>query len=98
VVEVVVVVVVVPFVLASFPLASTAFPDASPGILASSELAFHSSCLPFAVASASERQPQGLSQPVEDSMENIYICLRSPISLRGLRCRIPSCEIRLVFL
>ena len=55
--EVVVVVASAPFVLASSPLASPAFPDASPGVLASSELAFHSSCLP----SASKRQPLDLS-------------------------------------
>jgi hypothetical protein len=61
VVEIVVVVAAVPFLLASPPLASLAFPDASPGVLASSELAFHSSCLPSAVASASERQPLDLS-------------------------------------
>jgi hypothetical protein len=31
--------------------------------------------------------------------ENIYVfCLRSPISLGNLRCRIPRCEILLVFL
>jgi hypothetical protein len=61
VVEVVVVVVVFPVVLASSPLASPAFPDASPSILASLEHAFHSSCLPYAVASASEQQPLDLS-------------------------------------
>jgi hypothetical protein len=52
-VELVVVVVVV----AAFP----AITDAFPGVLASFELAFHSSCLPSAVASASERQPLDLS-------------------------------------
>ena len=56
-VEVVVVVAAFPVVLASSPLASPAFPDASPGVLASFEPAFHSSCLPFAIASAFERQP-----------------------------------------
>ena len=55
------VVVVVPFSLASSPLASPAFPAASPSVLASSELAFHSSCLPSAVAFASKRQPPDLS-------------------------------------
>jgi hypothetical protein len=67
VVEVVVVVAVVPIILASSPLVSHAFPDISPGVLASFELAFHSSCLPSSIASASERQPLDLSQPVEDS-------------------------------
>jgi hypothetical protein len=62
--EVVVVVVAFPVVLASFP---PAFPDASPSILVSFELAFHSLCLSSAVASASERQPLDLSQPLEDS-------------------------------
>jgi hypothetical protein len=61
VVEVVVVVAAIPIVLASSPLASPAFPNASPGVLASSELAFHSSCLPSAVAFASKRQPPYLS-------------------------------------
>jgi hypothetical protein len=40
VVEVVVVVAAFPVILASILLASPAFPDASPGVLASSELAF----------------------------------------------------------
>jgi hypothetical protein len=61
VVEVVVVVVAFPVVLASFPPASPTFPDASPSILASFELAFHSLCLPSAVASTSKRQPLDLS-------------------------------------
>jgi hypothetical protein len=56
-----VVVAAIPIVLASSPLASPAFPNASPGVLASSELAFHSSCLPSAVAFASKRQPPYLS-------------------------------------
>jgi hypothetical protein len=60
-VEVVVVVVAFPVILASFLLASPAFPDASPSILASFELAFHSSCLSSVVASVSERQPLDLS-------------------------------------
>jgi hypothetical protein len=54
-VEVVVVVVAVPTVLASFL-------DAFPIILASSDFAFHSSCLPFAIVSISERQPLGPSR------------------------------------
>jgi hypothetical protein len=70
VVEVVVVVAAVPIVLASSLLASPAVPDTSPGILASSELAFHSSCLLSAVAATSERQPLDLSQPVEGLVEN----------------------------
>jgi hypothetical protein len=55
-------------VLAAFPivLASSldtflVVLDASPSVLASSELAFLSSCLPSVVASASERQPMDLS-------------------------------------
>jgi hypothetical protein len=60
-------------VLASSPLPSSAFPDASPGVLTSFELAFHSSCLPSAVASASERQPLDLSQPVEDSEDSFLV-------------------------
>jgi hypothetical protein len=47
--------------LASYPLASPAFPDASPGVLASSKLAFHSSSLPSVVASAFEQQPPNMS-------------------------------------
>jgi hypothetical protein len=70
VVEALVVVVVAPFALASFPLVSHAFPDASPGILASFELACHSLCLPSVVASASERQPLDLSEPVEVSEDS----------------------------
>jgi hypothetical protein len=64
--EVVVVVDVVATVLASSPLASHAFHDASPSVLVSSELTFHSLSLPSVVASTSERQPLDLSQPVED--------------------------------
>lgn len=63
----------VAIVLASSPLASPAFPDTSLGVLASSELAFHSSCFPPAVASASERQPLDLSQPVEDSEDSFRV-------------------------
>jgi hypothetical protein len=59
--EVVVVVASTPFVLASSPLASPAFPNVSLGVLASFEPTSHSSCLPSAVASASERQPLDLS-------------------------------------
>jgi hypothetical protein len=70
VVEVVVVVTVAPITLASSPDAFLAFPDASSSILVSSELAFHSPCVPSTVASASERQPLDLSQLVEDSVEN----------------------------
>jgi hypothetical protein len=66
VVEVVVVVVVFPAILASSLDASPAVPDASPGVLASSEFAFRSSYLPFVVVSVSVRQPLDLSQPVED--------------------------------
>ena len=71
------VVAVVATVLASSPLASHAFhdasptfPDASPGVLASFEPACHSLCLASAIASASERQPLDLSQPVEDSEDS----------------------------
>ena len=55
--EVVVVVAIAPTTLASSPDTFPAFPDASHGVLVSSELAFHSSCLP----SASKRQPLDLS-------------------------------------
>jgi hypothetical protein len=44
-----------------------------PGVLASSELAFHSSCSPSAVASASEQQPLDLFQPVEDSEDSFLV-------------------------
>ena len=60
-------------VLASSPLVSPAFPDTSPSVLASSELAFHSSSLPSVVASSSERQPLDLSQPVEDSEDSFLV-------------------------
>ena len=51
------VVVAVPTVLASFLNASPTVPNTFPCVLASSEFVFRSSCLPFAIASASERQP-----------------------------------------
>ena len=70
VVEVVRVVAVVPTILASSLDAFPAVPAASPGVLPSSEPPFHSSCLPSAAASASERQPLDLSQPVEDSEDS----------------------------
>jgi hypothetical protein len=73
VVDVVVVVAIVATVLASSLLASPAFPYASPGVLASSELAFHSSNLPSVVASASKRQPLDLSQPMEDSEDSFLV-------------------------
>jgi hypothetical protein len=72
-VEVVVVVAVVPTVLASSLDAFPVVPDASLGVHASSELIFRSSCLPFAAASASERQPQKLSRPVEDSEDSFLV-------------------------
>jgi hypothetical protein len=59
--EVVVVVDVVPIALISSSVAFPAVPDASPGVLATSKLAFQSLCLPSAVAAASERQLLGLS-------------------------------------
>jgi hypothetical protein len=65
-----VVVVVAPIALASYPDAFPAFPDTSPGVLVSSDLASHSSCLSSTIASLSERQPLDLSQAVEDSVEN----------------------------
>ena len=68
-----VVVVVAPIALASFPVACPAFPDASPGILASSELAFHPLCLPSVVASTFERQPLDLSSLVEDSEHSFLV-------------------------
>jgi hypothetical protein len=70
VVEVVVVVVVAPIALASSPDTFPTFPDTSPGVLISSDLASHSSCLSSVVPSLSERQPLDLSQAVEDSVEN----------------------------
>jgi hypothetical protein len=73
VVEVVVVVAAFPVFLASSSLASSAFPDTSLGVLASFEPASHSSCLPSAVASASERQPLDLSQPVEDWEDSFLV-------------------------
>jgi hypothetical protein len=69
----VVVVAAVPIVLASSPLSSLAFPNASLGVLVSSELAFHSSCLPFAIASTSERQPLDLSHPLEDLEDSFLV-------------------------
>ena len=62
-----------PAFLASSLLASPAFPNTSPSVLASSELAFHSSSLPSVVASSSERQPLDLSQPVEDSEDSFLV-------------------------
>jgi hypothetical protein len=53
----VVVVVAVPTVFTLFFDASPVVPDASPGVLASSDFAFRASCWPFAIVSASERQP-----------------------------------------
>jgi hypothetical protein len=73
VVEVVVVVAAILIILAWSPLASPTFPDASPGILASSQLAFHSSCLPSTLASTSERQPLDLFQPVEESEDSFLV-------------------------
>jgi hypothetical protein len=64
--EALVVVDVAPFSLASFPLASPTFPNASPGVLASFEHACHSLCLPCVVPSAFELRPLDPSQPVED--------------------------------
>jgi hypothetical protein len=55
VVEVVVVVAAFPVTLVSSPVAFPAVPDASPGVLAASELAFQSLCSPSAAAAASER-------------------------------------------
>jgi hypothetical protein len=66
-VEVVVVVVVFPVVLASFHDTFLAIPDAFPSVLASSDFAFRASCWPFVVVSASVRQPLDRSEPVEDS-------------------------------
>ena len=61
---------VVPIALVSSSVTFPTVPDASPGVLASSELAFQSLCLPSAVAAASERQLLGLSQPVEGSLQD----------------------------
>jgi hypothetical protein len=57
-----VVVAAFPAVLASSLDAFPAVPNAFPGVLVSSELVSHSSCLPSAAASTSERQPLDLSQ------------------------------------
>jgi hypothetical protein len=73
VLEVVVVVAAIATVLASSLLASPDFPDAFPGVLVSSELAFHSPNLPSVVASASERQPLDLSQQVEDFEDSFLV-------------------------
>jgi hypothetical protein len=73
VVEALVVVAAAPFILASFPPAFPAFPDASPSVLASFEPASQSLCLPFAVASACERQPHDLSQQVEDLKDSFLV-------------------------
>jgi hypothetical protein len=56
-----VVVAIAPTTLASSPDTFPAFLDASHGVLVSSELAFHSSCLPSIAAFASKRQPMDLS-------------------------------------
>jgi hypothetical protein len=73
VVEVVVVVATFPAVLASSLNAFPAVLDASPSVLASSELAFHSLCLPSTATSASEMQPLDLSQYVEDSKDSFLV-------------------------
>jgi hypothetical protein len=73
VVEVVVVVVAVPTVLASFLNASPTVPDTFLGVLASSEFAFRSSCLPFVVAPISAWQPLDLFRPVEDSEDSFLV-------------------------
>jgi hypothetical protein len=70
-----VVVAIAPTTLASSPDTFPAFPDASHGVLVSSELAFHSSCLPSIAAFASERQPMDLSQPVEDSEDSFLVVI-----------------------
>jgi hypothetical protein len=72
VVEVVVVVVVFPVVLASSLDAFPVDPSEFPGVLASSELAFRSSCLPFVVAPVSRWQPLDLFWPVED-LEDLFL-------------------------
>jgi hypothetical protein len=68
VVEVVVVVAAVPVVPAWVPVAFLAAPNASPDVLIASELASLSWCLPFAAATAFERQLLDLLQPVEGSV------------------------------
>ena len=67
-------------VVVSFPIVITssldafpAVPDASPGVLASSEFAFRSSCLPFVVAPISAWQPLDLFRPVEDSEDSFLV-------------------------
>jgi hypothetical protein len=61
VVEVVVIVATVPVILVSSPVSFLAVPDASPSVLAASELSIQSLCLPFAAAATSERQLLDLS-------------------------------------
>jgi hypothetical protein len=73
VVEEVVVVAAFPVVLASSLDAFPTVPNAFPGVLASSELAFRSSCLPSIVASASKRQPPDLFWPVEDFEDSFLV-------------------------
>jgi hypothetical protein len=64
--EALVVVVVVPFALASFPPASLASPGTSFDVPVASELAYPSWYLPIVAASASGLQPPDQSEPVED--------------------------------
>jgi hypothetical protein len=78
----VVVVVVVVVAVAAFPVALVSFPTAflvAPGtsldVLAASELAFLSWYLPSVVASASERQPLDLSQPVEGLVDLFLVAI-----------------------
>jgi hypothetical protein len=73
VVEVVVVVAVFPAVLASSLDAFPTVLDAFPGVLATSEFAFRSSCLPFAVVSASEWQALDLFRSVEDLEDSFLV-------------------------
>jgi hypothetical protein len=72
VVEIMVVVVIFPTILASFLDASPVVPDTFPGILALSNFAFHSTCLSFVVVPAFGWQPLDWSQPVED-LENSFL-------------------------
>jgi hypothetical protein len=77
-------------VVAAFPAVLASSLNAFPGVLASSKLAFHSSCLPSAVASASERQPLDLSQPLEDSKDSEREMCSWAISTSILVIRYPT--------
>ena len=62
-----------PVILASSLDAFVVIPNAFPSVLALSELAICSLCLPFAVAPASEWQPLDLFRPLEDSEDSFLV-------------------------